>query len=350
MKTTLILRGKADHFNRFSVYIRHSNKQKRTIVQTDLLLTEEQFERFKKGLPGKNEATAYKKFLNLMDGNQESNQLKPVTTFAHYVAVCIQEWKNEKAFETIRQITAEQTKLLKFAPSLLITDLTPTFLQKYKEYCYSIGNKQNTLWKTFKFLRMITRKAIREKLLEENPFDVFEMPKYKDPPRKYLTIDEIKDIEILLDGTLPDEVRFTITWFLIGCYTGLRYGDMNKFNKKEHIVKGRIIIYTSKTGEPISMPLSEKVKGLFESIKYKPLYYTNQTYNRMLKIVQGLADIKKPLTAHISRHTAAIRWADKKISQEVTGKLLGHTNLKTTAIYYKITNKRIDEEMNGIDD
>lgn len=349
MKTTLILRGKADHFNRLSVYIRHSDKQKRTLVQTDLLLTEEQFERFKKGLPGKKEADLYKKFLSLMDGQEISNQLKPVTTFAHYVASCIKEWKNEKAFETIRQITAEQTKLLKFAPSLLITGLTPTFLQKYKEYCYSIGNKQNTLWKSFKFLRMITRKAIREKLLEENPFDVFEMPKYKDPPRKYLTTDEIKQIEDLLEGTLPDEVRFSATWFLIGCYTGLRYGDMHAFNKKEHIVKGRIIIYTAKTGEPVSMPLSEKVKGLFESIKYKPLYYQNQTYNRMLKIIQELAGIKKPLTAHISRHTAAIRWADAGISQEVAGKLLGHQNLRTTQIYYKLSGKRIDEEMKRVD-
>jgi site-specific recombinase XerD len=51
------------------------------------------------------------------------------------------------------------------------------------------------------------------------------------------------------------------------------------------------------------------------------------------------------ISAHESRHTFAILLANAGISQEVDAKLLGHTSMRSTAIYYKITGSRIDEEI-----
>lgn len=342
MTTTLILKGNPDHFNRKAVYIRFSDKQKRTHVKTDLLLTEEQFNRFKGGSPLKSEGDTYKKFLKLMDRPTEK---KEGINFFEYVSQCLREWDKEKSSETIRQIMGEKSKIQKFNPSFTLSDITPEFLREYKEYCKKLGNSTNTQWKSFKFLRMIVLKAKKEKLIDENPFQVFPMPKYKDPEKKYLTDHDIKKLETLIDKPLPSEIYFAAVWFLIGCYSGLRFGDMQAFEKKKHLVGGRLIMYTSKTGELVSIPVSDKLKELFKRIDYKPLYYTNQAYNRLLKSVGTLAEIHTPLTAHLSRHTAAVRWANGGISQEVTGKLLGHSDLKTTAIYYRITGARIDEEL-----
>jgi integrase/recombinase XerC len=135
---------------------------------------------------------------------------------------------------------------------------------------------------------------------------------------------------------------------LIGCYTGLRFGDMRLFDAKKNIKNNRLVIYTSKTGEVVGMPLNKDLKLLFKAIDYRPLNLTNEYYNRMLKEIQGLAGIEDKLTAHISRHTFAVMCANKGISQEVTSKLLGHQSLRTTAVYYKITNERIDKELSKI--
>lgn len=120
---------------------------------------------------------------------------------------------------------------------------------------------------------------------------------------------------------------------------------MKNFNRKRDIKAGRIVIYTTKTNEPVSMPFSPKLKALFESIDYKPLHYHNVHYNRLLKAVAALSGIDENISSHVSRHTFAVMCAGAGISIEVTGKLLGHSSIKTTAIYYKITNTRIDEEM-----
>ena len=47
-------------------------------------------------------------------------------------------------------------------------------------------------------------------------------------------------------------------------------------------------------------------------------------------------EIKKPIHFHCSRHTFATIGISSGIHIEVIGKLLGHNDLKTTAIYAKI--------------
>jgi site-specific recombinase XerD len=236
-------------------------------------------------------------------------------------------------------------KFSRFNPAAVLSDFTPSFLQKYKEHCFSLGNEENTVWKSLKAIRVIILRAHKEGLIKTNPFPLFEMPKYRDPQKIWLTDLEVEAIEKLREREIPKEIYFTATWFLIGCYTGLRFGDMVQFNKREHIRQGRLILYTSKTGEVVSMPFTDRLKKLFESIDYKSIYFSNGHYNRLLKQVQGLAEIKRTLTGHVSRHSAAVRWANHGVSQEVVGKLLGHSNLKTTAIYFKISGMRIDKEL-----
>lgn len=105
------------------------------------------------------------------------------------------------------------------------------------------------------------------------------------------------------------------------------------------------MLYTQKTREVISLPLDLELKRLFERVNYKPITVTNTHANRVLKIVAELAGIKEHVSFHISRHTFGTLAMDSDIRIEVVGKMLGHTNLKTTAIYAKLTNKVIDAEI-----
>ena len=48
---------------------------------------------------------------------------------------------------------------------------------------------------------------------------------------------------------------------------------------------------------------------------------------------------------HCSRHTFATMTLSKGVPIESVSKMLGHTNIKTTQIYARITNKKIEEDM-----
>jgi integrase len=164
--------------------------------------------------------------------------------------------------------------------------------------------------------------------------------------KAYLLPDEIKKIDkFVSDKKCPEELKFVGTWFLIACHTGLRLSDIKAFDKKKNIHAGRLVVKTVKTGEIVGMAVTPKIKAHFEKINYKPLHYTGEAYNRLLKLISIGAGIDKKITSHTARHTAAMSFANAGISQEVTAKILGHSDMRSTKTYYKITNQRIDMEM-----
>lgn len=343
------LKGYKDRDGRKAVYIRISDHGKRSFKKTQIKLKPTEWEK------GKVKSThfnhrALNEMIKGIIRDTEAELLKPVgkypdSDFYKYCTACLNEWDKTKAFETYRQHVSEINKLKSFAPSIKLSTITPEWLNRYKAYCFSLKNSVNTVHKNLKFVRLIIRKAKREKLIEHNPFDIFEMPRYKDPEKKYLTIEQVQAIEkITIDQDLPQEIRFVATWFCIGCACGFRFSDMAQFDKKRHIINNRIILYTMKTGTPVGMPVSQKLTVLFERVNYQGVKITNTHFNRILKAVgtlSGTGDI----SAHLSRHSFAMACANAGISQEVTAKLLGHTSLKTTALYYKISSIRIDEEL-----
>ena len=48
---------------------------------------------------------------------------------------------------------------------------------------------------------------------------------------------------------------------------------------------------------------------------------------------------------HLARHTFATMSLSKGVPMESVSKMLGHTNIKTTQIYARITSKKIEHDM-----
>lgn len=51
------------------------------------------------------------------------------------------------------------------------------------------------------------------------------------------------------------------------------------------------------------------------------------------------------LLMHAARHTFATMILSKGVPIESVSKMLGHTNIRTTQVYARITNKKIEEDM-----
>ena len=72
---------------------------------------------------------------------------------------------------------------------------------------------------------------------------------------------------------------------------------------------------------------------------------SNQKMNSYLKEIADLCGIEKNLSYHLARHTFATLALSKGVPVESVSKMLGHTNIKTTQIYARITNKKIEHDM-----
>jgi site-specific recombinase XerD len=222
--------------------------------------------------------------------------------------------------------------------------ITPQMLKDYEDYLFKIPNSRNTINGKFKKIKEVFIDAAKHKVTTSSPFDIFQSVTYRQPKRNFLTIEEIKKIEeVKLLGPL-DQVR---NYFLLSCYTGLRFSDVKKFDKKKSITINnkikRIILGTTKTNEIVSIKVTDKIQSILSKIG-KPLF-SNRKTNIYLKTIGEVAEIDQPLNFHLSRHSFAVNSASLGMPIEAVQALLGHRDIRTTSIYFKLTDSKIDEYM-----
>lgn len=266
------------------------------------------------------------------------------TSFSSFAGACLHKWEKTKAANSIRAYDSMLRKVLEFDKHIAVEDITPDWLAKYEDHCWQECGPGGTL-KRVAFISVILKEAIRMGIIDRDPFMIYKKPAKINPPKIWLTMDELAAIEKTAKTNDSAIIKNSAYWFLLACYTGLRYSDIENFDSKKAVQDGRLILYTQKTGEVVSIKMTSKVKELITIVNKIGPVYSNQKVNAYLKSVAHLAKINKLITFHTARHSFAVNCANLGISQEVAAKLLGHSDLKTTAIYYKIINSRVDDEM-----
>lgn len=348
MKVTAILKGMIDVNGHQPIQIRIAEGKKRTFHPTYIKVNPDLFDkgRVKTAHPKHKELNQRLAALILQHQANVPEKKTIKTSLFKYIIELTNRLDKIRKAGTLRIYLSQLEKLKSFTPDVTLDQIDRNFLYAYQSYLLGIGNSKNTVWSSFKFLRMVINTAIKDDLLDKSPFRKFAMPKYEDPHKDYLLPDEIKRIDKFCQAkNCPADLHFVGTWFLIACETGLRLADIRAFDRKKNIHGGRLVVKTSKTGDVVGLPVSDRLKKLFERVNYKPMHYTGEQYNRLLKLVTMGAGIDKKVTSHTGRHTAAMSLANAGVSQEVTAKILGHADLRSTRAYYRITNTRIDAEL-----
>ncbi len=134
-----------------------------------------------------------------------------------------------------------------------------------------------------------------------------------------------------------------VIWTLLD--TGLRVGELVNL-KQDNIdwQKHRLTIYGKggpygkKTKRRI-VPLSPRIQGLIEKHfgLHDNLGISIRTIQRMAKTVANRAQISRPVTPHVLRHTYAVTVVQKGISIPTIQRILGHDHLTTTAVYLNLS-------------
>lgn len=248
----------------------------------------------------------------------------------------------------IKRYNAEVTKMADFKQIKYFDEITGEFLQAYQKYMTEVlNNEQNTIWGTTKFLKSLVNFAINKKELTiKDPFKQYARPKYNNKVRDRLTAEETMRIKKSLErGLYKGALYDAAAWFLFACYTGLRFQDIMDIDPASQTIGQDFVTWqTGKTGSIVSIPLTKELKksGLLEIIKTLKKR-ANQDINRALKSVAAVAEVDKDISFHVARHTFATQLSRSGIPIEVAKELLGHSNIKTTQIYYKVENERIKE-------
>lgn len=239
---------------------------------------------------------------------------------------------------------------------LKLTELTYLIIREFDLYLRTVvGQNSNTATKTMKTIKTITLLGQKMGVLLHDPFMNHRF--HLEPVnRGFLTDEEILLIANKEIGIPRLELVRDI--FIFSCFTGLAYIDVSNLTP-DHIVtlgdKQWIMTQRQKTSVETNILLLDIPKAIIDKYCDNPAYpkrenklfpiLSNQKMNAYLKEIADLCGIKKNLTFHLARHTFATMSLSKGVPMESVSKMLGHTNIKTTQIYARITNKKIEHDM-----
>ena len=241
---------------------------------------------------------------------------------------------------------------------LKLTELTYVVIREFDLYLRTeVGQNPNTATKTMKTFKTITLLGQKMGVLLHDPFMNHRF--HIEPVNRGFLTDE----EILLIAhkqiNIP-RLELIRDIFIFSCFTGLAYIDVSNLTP-DHIVtlgdKQWIMTQRQKTSVETNVLLLDIPQAIiakyggktYRNGKLFPML-TNQKTNSYLKEIADICGIKKNLTFHLARHTFATMSLSKGVPMESVSKMLGHTNIRTTQIYARITNKKIEHDMEELAD
>lgn len=217
-----------------------------------------------------------------------------------------------------------------------LKDITPSFIEGYQNYCLKTL-KTNTTNKQLKMLKKILSFAVKERLLEVNPFQMT----LKEEKLDYHTL-TIDDVKYLLSVEITDKRIASIRdLFVFQSMTGLSYADMASLSMDD--IKDDVIIKRrKKTDVQFVIPVLPIAKSILEKYDYKLPIISNQKYNQYLKVLGDVCKMPMSLHSHLARHSYACILLNSGVDMKTISKTLGHSSMRTTErIYAEMSNQTV---------
>jgi len=274
--------------------------------------------------------------------------------------------KNEIKAISINKYTQSINSLKEFIPKkykiheFSIDQVDYEFINGYDLFLRETHSlHKNTINKYHSRLRTILLKALAEGHLFKQPYANFKLNSVK-TDREFLNQEELNKI-IQLDLSHNNSLDKVKDLFIFSVYTGLRFQDAQSLtidSLGKYKNKAFIKFIQQKTSRAIEIPLLpaaikiiEKYTKTPEREVFKKLLpeISNQKVNAYLKVIADLSGLNRKISHHIARHTFATTIClNNNMALEDVSMLLGHSSLKTTQIYGKITQERLHQSIKSI--
>lgn len=244
---------------------------------------------------------------------------------------------------------------------IALQEIDQEFVRNFEFFLKTEKNCQNnSALKHIKNFRKVIRIAIGNEWIKRDPFYGLHF-KENEVEVGFLSSEELNAIRNKEFG-IPrlEQVRDV---FVFCCFTGLAFVDVSQLTA-DHLVKdaqGKLWIRKprQKTKEMCNIPLLSVAKEILD--KYESYAVSNgqhlllpvpsnQKANAYLKEIADICRIKKRLTTHVARHTAAtVIFLANDVSMENVAKILGHANLNMTRHYAKVLDQSIMRDMEKVE-
>ncbi len=285
----------------------------------------------------------------LIEWQRKQHAFKPPTKLRENFVAYFENIVNEKpADRSSWQCTLKKVKTFT-GGRLSFLEIDEDWLRRFQKFLLSEVSAI-TAWHYYSNVKQALNRALREKILPEDPSQNIPSIKKPDIKREYLTLGEIKK---LIKARCPNlNVRVA---FLFSCFTGLRYSDIRNL-KWLNINDGVIEFRQQKTKDLQYLPLSQSAKNILDSKKGENHKKDDIVFNlpskhavwKNIKIWVENAGINKRVSFHTGRHTFATLSLTSGIDLYTVSKLLGHKNINTTQVYAKIIDEKRKEAIDKL--
>ena len=233
-----------------------------------------------------------------------------------------------KAFFGRTQLRAVTSKMIEEYQAKLSEGLSKSSVETYMNVLVAVLNK-----------------AVREKIISENPASIIKRVRAGEKPPQSLLPDELsrlKDAPIMGEDGFGGEVKRA---FLFACETGLRYSDLRALTWAK--IRGRQVEATQeKTGRVVYVPLNDRAWEIIDregardkSGRVFPLLASNTDPNSYYVKPWGESAGIKDLHFHVSRHTFVRSLLDAGVDLPTVQALAGHKKVDVTARYGKASDQ-----------
>lgn len=284
--------------------------------------------------------------LNLFDFIDEwikQSNKKPATILSH-----------KQTFRILREYSEHIRKNISF------DDINLDFYENFIRYLKERGYSNNTIGGYLKNVKVFMNEALERKLTNNTEFLSKKFKKIVETTDKiYLNLTEIEKM-YSIDLSSNKRLEKARDLFIIGCYTGLRFSDLNQISPDNFINNGtQLKVKTEKTGEFVVIPLHKTVKEIVQKYENSiPDVLSNQKMNEYIKEVAKLAELNERISISITKggekqsdvfekwqlvttHTARRSFATNMYLLDIPTisimKITGHRTEKAFLLYIKIT-------------
>lgn len=219
-------------------------------------------------------------------------------------------------------------------------EISSEWLRRFDNHLKSRGCQNNTIIEYHSRIHKYLLRAIEDDLFPAKN-DPFRAVNIKKNPRKIKFLTK-ETIEKLMSLELEQRQKESLDVFIFSCYTGMGPADCRRFTKKHiRIEGGRKVIRMrrQKTDEEYIIPFFHIAEEIAERYNYKlPM---GETYQIRLDLWAIGDVIGEHLHPYMARHTFAVWALENNVSMESLSHMMGHTDIKTTQIYGKITGRKV---------
>lgn len=239
---------------------------------------------------------------------------------------------------------------IKSKSKLTFERMNMAWLKKYQSYLIvDRENKKNTVSSHIKHLKAFLGYAKQADWTKAEHFRQFQSPFSTPQGKIYLTLDELKKLE-LVEFELKKHERVR-DLFLFHCDTGLRYQEGQNLTSKS--IKDGILYVKSvktQTGEPDRfriIKLSSRALSIWNKYNGLPIY-SNQKFNQYIKeacrisgvlgtIIHKGKEVEKwsLVKTHTGRESFATNMLEAGVDIRIVQKMLGHKSQSMTRDYDK---------------